>query len=1413
MGVLTFSDEITSAKPALDMERILDAFKATERSAPDAVSPAGARSSYQIIQPTFHGIRRLRPDLPEIQFSDLSKPENEETARQYAQAIVEDIASRTPDPKDIAAVYNSGKTAKNAPASTKTNYVPRFLAALRGAVSPSEVQAAETSDGRLVAARDVSPGASGGLTFGQEIQAARPLTFGDEIKGAPEPVSEKDIADYFTGGTPSFGKAAVGVIGESPLGVAEQFLFKHAEIPLLETLAGKDSPAATNARRRFAEQGAFLDEAEQEAAQIRERGGLPSLGLGAIGIGATIAPALLAPETLLSVPGFAATGAVTGSLRPFTGPGEGTAEEAIKGAATEGGQNALMALLFGGAGRVGSAVAPGSRLAQLGAQAGAGAIAGGVTGGPQGAFESALLSVPFGAISPTRPGLAGAPFKERLGAAVNPLEDLLPFGTRLQGRQLRAGTSALMTERGLRGELGIEEPPTPGDLAAAKVSNEGILAAIGIGRQARSTGEQFEAASGIERFLKTFGRPPTADEFKAMAVSNQDFLSFNVPLGDLRIGGRPPGFTTLPEGQPTTGLHLLETGQGPEAIASKPPEVILRRSIGPLESALVNISGADGQVLRDTLARLAADANRKGPGTPGETILGNLIRKKGAGLSREEAAVTRASLAAAENIGAAPEGLTETVEAVDDARHRVAEAVAARGGTMITSEAVPEALLPPAGMANLNLARMSEADLLIALDQFPALARLRDPRIVLGSNPLLARVYENVNLSDHQKRILLFGGPDGPGWTDTFLELLTHKRALGVGHKLLAAQDRELIGRGLDGQADALKALAARPDLEPRFQGLRGLLNEIARTAGLPPDRVISEYFPHMIKLMTDFHADLPEAVSRGLGPRADSLNQRLNEALRRRTADEVRLIRNALMGRLTVEDALASTPYLIEPAREVKSALREAIDATGQHGKAGAEFVRGYMNSLLKQDAIGRRLANAPLDVLVQLPLKKLFFGSLDRDRIDLSPKFLDYDAYNVLKVYIYSAARKITYDSNAPTINALLEQVRGKAGAGSRAYQFALEYIDNYAGRKTAAQNEWLAQRLGRSKVLTRLSKSNVKVLRDIATAVRTPFPTTRTANFIKTVEFSSKIGLNAISPIVNSFQPLVNVAPILSTNAKGQHIPGLGELWLGRAFLQWTNWGGYRQIRQFAMQDGVLDFVGKFDFDPEVLGRTSRKVIQALTFAFRYSESHNRAWTYAAGYMKRYADLKAQVTSGEITALDAQNAARLYARNLVDRTQFSGGRVGTPLGLQGPITSVLSQFKTFSIKEADLFKSMTFAEKVHFAALLYMLAGTSAVPFIDSLDPNEKTFRGVLRVAGIDLSDQFDLMSIIGLPRSTQELGNLAGPFVNDLYRFGENPTAENALRFAPGGVQARRVLKGNTTMQRLFGPRAVQAGGAL
>ncbi|MCI0441531.1 MAG: hypothetical protein L0177_20715, partial [Chloroflexi bacterium] len=155
------------APAAFDMEAVLDALKHAEASAPEAVSPVGARSSYQIMQPTFHSIRRMRPELPPIRFSDLSKAENEDTARQYAKAIVEDIASRTPDPKDIAAVYNSGKTARNAPSSTQTSYIPRFLSALRAAVTPSEAIAAErgTEESRLGAAFDAAPEAELGTAY------------------------------------------------------------------------------------------------------------------------------------------------------------------------------------------------------------------------------------------------------------------------------------------------------------------------------------------------------------------------------------------------------------------------------------------------------------------------------------------------------------------------------------------------------------------------------------------------------------------------------------------------------------------------------------------------------------------------------------------------------------------------------------------------------------------------------------------------------------------------------------------------------------------------------------------------------------------------------------------------------------------------------------------------------------------------------------------------------------------------------------------------------------------------------------------------------------------------------------------------------------------------------------------------
>jgi len=786
---------LDAATPTFDLERIVDALKATERSAPDAIGGAGERSSYQIMQPTFHGIRRLRPDLPEIQFSDLSKPENEETARQYAKAIVEDIASRSPDPKDIAAGYNSGKTARNAPHVTKTDYVPRFLRALGSVLSPGEAQAAEpgSDEARLGAALDAAK-----VEPEDEARLGAALDVGGEA-----PIPAQAVVDYYAGPDASFGMGALGTIADSPLGVAEQFLFKHAEIPLLETLAGKDSPAAENARKRFAEQQALIGEGQQAAGIIRERGGAQSLGLRALGVGATIAPAMLAPQTLLSVPGFAATGAVTGAMRPFTGPEDGTAMDALKGAATEGGMNAVTALLFGGAGRLGAAAFPGSRTAQIGSQALVGGIQGGVMEGPQGAFENALLGVPFGMVSNTRPGLKGAPLKERLAEVVNPLSDLLPFSTGLQRRQLGVSQNLQFADTTLPGSLGHERTPTVGDLKAAGKTNTEILAAIGVQNQARSAGAPAEAARGIDTFLEQFGRPLTTEQFKTQAVFNPDWKAFDVPFGEHPVERQGGQTGTYYQSSQVRGLIERATK--------------VTQAVDP---ALVEIAGANHQTLEAALTRLAAEKQAAGPRSTTEQILDNVVIRRKKPLQQEEQAAVDDGIKVAEETGAAPEGYGKLVEGVSDAEQLVAEAVAARGGTMITSESVPNAMLPPAGMLNVDLNSLSKVDLLIALDQFPALARLRNPAVMMNSNPLTGKAYEELQISDHQKRILLHGGETGEGWVQAFQRALTTPRKFIP--KLLPVEDLIAIGKALDGREDGKALVASRPDLIPRVEALRG---------------------------------------------------------------------------------------------------------------------------------------------------------------------------------------------------------------------------------------------------------------------------------------------------------------------------------------------------------------------------------------------------------------------------------------------------------------------------------------------------------------------------------------------------------------------------------------------------------------
>lgn len=71
-------------------EEMLGSYLGAERSAPGAVSSAGARSSYQITPETFRLLRKKYRGLPSVAHSALSDPANEGIARQYAETLDQD---------------------------------------------------------------------------------------------------------------------------------------------------------------------------------------------------------------------------------------------------------------------------------------------------------------------------------------------------------------------------------------------------------------------------------------------------------------------------------------------------------------------------------------------------------------------------------------------------------------------------------------------------------------------------------------------------------------------------------------------------------------------------------------------------------------------------------------------------------------------------------------------------------------------------------------------------------------------------------------------------------------------------------------------------------------------------------------------------------------------------------------------------------------------------------------------------------------------------------------------------------------------------------------------------------------------------------------------------------------------------
>lgn len=212
----------------------------------------------------------------------------------------------------------------------------------------------------------------------------------------------------------------------------------------------------------------------------------------------------------------------------------------------------------------------------------------------------------------------------------------------------------------------------------------------------------------------------------------------------------------------------------------------------------------------------------------------------------------------------------------------------------------------------------------------------------------------------------------------------------------------------------------------------------------------------------------------------------------------------------------------------------------------------------------------------------------------------------------------------------------------------------------------------------------------------------------------------------------------------------------------------------------------------------------------FSFNAAERMNRLGTFWGAFKK-----------GSAEGMD-EAAAVAYAKDLTLRTQFDYSKANLPQALQGPVASVLGQFKTFFINEIELIAGMTNAERAKLMLTFQVLGGAGAIlalPGVDLTDAASRHFFDVKASEAIKLeggredAPALSRFAAFGLPGFkgvdlTNYIGpggfdtltmGLLGPTVSDITAWGA--FFGEALRDVKtaGGLQAPTV---NAWMQKVM-----------
>lgn len=443
------------------------------------------------------------------------------------------------------------------------------------------------------------------------------------------------------------------------------------------------------------------------------------------------------------------------------------------------------------------------------------------------------------------------------------------------------------------------------------------------------------------------------------------------------------------------------------------------------------------------------------------------------------------------------------------------------------------------------------------------------------------------------------------------------------------------------------------------------------------------------------------------------------------------------MAGKMALDDARAGK--MGQLGSDILSSIRGMNKTEGTMADSFNETL-----SKMKPDIASKYLQQAQ-QAMKGLP-NEAFFGPLSRRRVtDLSPENLDF--HDVMTRYIAGAERKITLDKVLSWWNdnsarfspelrtyaqSYLNAFRGVMGEGEAMQTIALNKAAQYADDSGQA---WKAS-LYRGLVPRTMSLE------------------------LRKWQFNAKIGGNFASALVNLTQTVTN------TMTEIGYGPTL------KAIRQYV--AGGDEVRRFLQANGITYQPISGTINETTYGSLTR----TMAFMFRQTEEFNRGVAFMAGYntakesgMKLYDAIKA-------------------GQNLVDKTQFAFSKSNIPTGFQGPLTSLLFQFRTYTVNQIKFLASTyakgavsiknailhgqnpgeDFAKMVRLNINLGLMGGAASYsvgPLVGlvtaevgetNLEPwvKKTLLYGIPGLANLDLSEQVGLKTLPDVPSDASAMG---------------------------------------------------------